>query len=107
MNSRNTVVPLLAAVVLCAPLVRAQQPATPAMPAVPASTCVRPELPPAQADPRRMTSFNREYKTYTECIKKYIEDTNNLANASIAAGKAAIDQFNALNAEIKAREDAK
>jgi hypothetical protein len=89
--------------------------ATAAMPAVPKQTCVKPELPRAggSAEALRMSAFNRDYKTYADCVKKYVEDTNALATASnalatasIAAGKAAIDEFNSLNAELNARREA-
>ena len=81
-----------------------QQP-TSAMPAVPAPTCVAPELPQQFADSRRFERFNREYKAYGGCVNKYIEDTNALATAALAAGKKALDQLNALNAEIKDRQE--
>jgi hypothetical protein len=104
---RISVAPFLVVFAFGASIACAQQPAAPAMPAVPACTCVKPELPPSYAAPQRMNTFNREYKVYGDCVKKYIDDTNALANATIAAGKAAIDEFNALNAEMRAREAAK
>ena len=82
-----------------------QQPAP--MPAVPPATCVKPELPQQFADNRRIERFNKEYRAFATCVNKYIEDTNKLATAALDAGKAQLEQLNALNDEIKERQGSK
>ena len=106
MISRRSISAVPIAFAFGASIACAQQPAAPAMPVVPGATCVKPEVPPSHAAPQRINTFNREYKAYTDCVKKYIDETNALANASIAAGKAVIDEFNALNDEVRARGEA-
>ena len=105
MRLRLSTASVLVALATGASIVGAQQPAAPAMPTVPASTCVKPEVPNRIATPARVNAFNRDYKVYGECINKYVRDTNSLATASIAAGKAAIEELEAVNAEVKAKSD--
>ena len=87
----------------------AQAPATPAggaASAVPPNTCVKPDFPGRLASSSRITAFNKEYTAYRECTNKYIDATKKLANDAIAAGNAAVDDFNKFAAEIKAQNDA-
>ena len=77
------------------------------MPAVPQHTCVKPEFPGAFADSRRFDRFNKEYKAYSECIKKYVDDTKVLADAMVEAGNKAIKEFNTFNEELAERQAAK
>jgi hypothetical protein len=81
--------------------------------AIPKNSCVKPSVPKSSgtliggaSEALRMNNFNRDYKAYSDCIKKYVEDTNAIASAANAAGKATIDEFNAVTAEAKARSDA-
>ena len=83
----------------------APAPAAGASPVMPANTCVKPEFPGKLASPARATVFNRELKAYAECIKKYIGDLRNIANAATAAGNSAIDDYNAFQAELKSKID--
>lgn len=77
----------------------AQQPA-PAMPAVPPHNCVKPELPGIQAQQNRINAFNREFKAYGDCIKKYVSDAKALSDASIAAANSAINEYNQFAIEV-------
>lgn len=89
---------------------QAQQPAPQAptaMPTIPPATCVKPEYPQKFADQRRLDRFNKEIKTYTDCVKKYIDDMKALADAAIDASKIVIDEYNALTADYNSRRDAK
>ena len=107
MTVRSISVAAMAAAVFASNAHAQQQPPASPMPAVPPPTCVKPDLPQKFADSRRIDRFNREYKAYGACVNKYIDDTNALANAALAAGKSALDQLNALNDEIKEREEQK
>ena len=97
----------LAAIAYAASIADAQQPAAPPMPAVPAPTCVKPELPGAFADSRRFERFNKEGKVYGECIKKYVEETKVFSDAYLEAGNKAIKEYNAFVAEVDERAAAK
>lgn len=105
----------MAALLASAGLCLAQTPAAPAtgpntpvtMPEVPKATCVKPELPRAFADSRRLDRFNKDYHAYGDCVKKYIDDTNALATATLASGKSVLDEFNAFNAELKEYQESK
>jgi len=106
MTSRPTLVSAAVAVAIFATHVLAQQlPSTP-MPAVPQPNCAKPEFPGAFADSRRFDRFNKEYKAYAECIKKYVDETKALADAIIEAGNKAIKEYNAFNDELAERQAA-
>ena len=76
------------------------------MPAIPPHNCVKPEYPGRLASPNRISAFNKESTGYGECIKKYVDDTKAMANAAVAAGNGAVDEFNKFAAEIKAQNEA-
>jgi hypothetical protein len=107
MMFRTTAVPILAAIAFTASIAGGQQPAAPAMPAIPQHTCVKPEFPGAFADSRRFDRFNKEYKAYSDCIKKYVDETKVLSDAIVEAGNNAIKEYNAFSAELAERQAAK
>ena len=74
---------------------------------MPATTCVKPDLPGAFADSRRFERFNKEGKAYSDCIKKYVDETKALSDATIEAGNKAIKEYNAFVAEVDERAAAK
>ncbi len=76
------------------------------MPAIPPHNCVKPEFPGKLASSIRITAFNKEYAAYGDCIKKYIDETKLIANAAVAAGNGAVNEFNKFAAEIKAQNEA-
>lgn len=80
-------------------------PAT-AAPGVPSNTCVKPEFPGRLASSSRISAFNKDYAAYRDCTNKYVDATKKLANDAVAAGNAAVDDFNKFAAEIKAQNDA-
>lgn len=107
MDYRKSTATALVALALGASVVRAQQTAAPAMPVVPQHTCVKPEFPGPFADSRRFDRFNKEYKAYADCIKKYVDDTKVLSDAIVEAGNKAIKEFNTFNEELAERQAAK
>jgi len=78
------------------------------MPAIPPHNCVKPEFPgrPPIASPNRISVFNKEYTAYSECIKKYFDETKAMSNAAIAAANGAIEEFNKFSTALKAESDA-
>lgn len=82
------------------------QPPAAGAPAVAAHTCAKPEYPGRLASDTRMKSFNREFKTYGDCIRKYVDDNRAIAEAATAAGNRAVDEYNGYASEIKAKIEA-
>jgi hypothetical protein len=106
MTLRMTNVPVLIALALGVPMALAQQPAAPAMATVPQHTCMKPELPGAFADSRRFDRFNKEGKAYSDCIKKFVDETKAVSDANIEAGNKAINEYNAFAKEVEERQAA-
>lgn len=73
---------------------------------VPEPTCVAPEYPGELASNNRITAFNRDYKAYGECIKKYVEDNRAWINAVVEANNKAVEDYNKYNTELKKEIDA-
>lgn len=104
MHLRPLLAASIAAVSLCAV---AQTPAPAAAPPlVAASTCVKPEFSGRLATDTRMTAFNREFKAYGECVKKYVDQNKAIAEAATAAANRAVDEYNTYTADIKAKIEA-
>jgi hypothetical protein len=103
MNARVVIAVALAAIALAA---TAQEQPQINFPSVPPNNCVKPELPGSNATQSLMRKFNENYKTYGECIKKYIDGAKALADAALAAGNAAVGDYNKLTEEIKAHNEA-
>lgn len=84
----------------------AQQPAAPTSPAAPAApaikhTCVKAEWPGRVATQSASKRFDTEHKAYSDCIRAFVAEQSKLnqesvakANAHVAAGNAAIAEFN-------------
>ncbi len=73
---------------------------------VPEPSCVAPEYPGELASNTRITAFNRDYKAYGECIKKYVEDNRAWINAVVEANNKAVEDYNKYNTELKKQIDA-
>jgi hypothetical protein len=100
----KTILSLLPALLFTA-VAHAQQqaPATPATPAAPAfkHNCVKAEWPGRIATDNRRKMFDREYKEYADCIRAFVAEQSKAnadavakANAHVAAGNAAIAEYN-------------
>ena len=76
------------------------------MPAIPPHNCVKPEFPGRLASPNRISAFNKVYTAYSGCIKKYVEETKTIVNAAVAAGNAAVEEFNKFAVDINAQNEA-
>lgn len=86
--------------------VAAQQPAAPA--ATPAAkpepikhNCVKAEWPGRVATPTATKRFDKEFKEYVDCIKKFVDEQGKALQATIAqgevhraSGNAAIEEYN-------------
>jgi hypothetical protein len=74
--------------------------------AIPPATCVKPEFPGKLASTTRINAFNKEVAAYGECVKKYVEEARNIANAATAAGNSAVEEYNAYTNDLKAKVEA-
>jgi hypothetical protein len=81
---------------------------------VPPHTCVAPKFP-SKSDTEHLhgdsynkviESFNKNYKAYGECIKKYVDDTNQWVKAVADAGNKAIEEYNKYTADLKEKIEA-
>jgi len=96
---------LLALAALAAAPALAQQPSAgaAASEAVPKHNCAKPgEFPGNLASDGQKRQYQRDYVAYTECLKKFANDQNKLAEPHI---KAANDTVNEYNAAVKAFND--
>jgi len=100
--------PLLALSIAAFPLGVAAQtpPPAAAAPLVPPNTCVKPEFSGRLAIDPNMTTFNRNFKAYGECVKKYVDQNKAIAEAATAAANRVVDEYNTYTAEIKAKIEA-
>lgn len=90
----------------------AQDPATPAAPAVPviapAKCEPKPVYPGVQAiqDDRKREKFQKELKGYQDCIKAYVAERKAVVEASNAAIRAAVEEHNALMTKVREDQEA-
>jgi hypothetical protein len=77
-----------------------------AAPIVAPNTCVKPEYPGKPASEPKVTAFNRDFKAYGECVKKYVDQNKAIAEAATTSANRAIDEYNTYTAEIKAKIEA-
>ena len=106
---------LAIALALGATAVLAQAPAAPAVPAAPAA----PDVPPAKCEPkpaypglkalqdeRKRETFQKDLKSYQDCIRVYVGDRKAAVDANNAAMRAAVEEHNAIMSKIRADQDA-
>jgi hypothetical protein len=82
------------------------QPASATMPTIPPHKCVKPEYPGKLASAQKFNAFNKDFTTYGECMKKYIDETKLVLNAAATAVNGAVEEFNKYAADIKAQDEA-
>ena len=71
---------------------------------LPKPDCAKPELPSKFATEATFKLFNRHVKEYNECIKKFVDVQNEISKQAVAAGNAAIAEFNDLQKQIQAMQ---
>jgi hypothetical protein len=111
MSHRLTRLSIAAALAGVAAAASAQQPAAPAAPAATAAPapkhgCTKPsEFPGNLASDNQKRNWQKEYVAYVDCLKKFIEAQQALAEPHIKASNDAINEYNAgvkaYNAEIE------
>ena len=58
-----------------------------------------------QTDSRRRL-FEREVKAYKDCMTAYLEERKAASNANLAAGNAAVEEYNTTMKKINAEQEA-
>ncbi|HEV7413758.1 MAG TPA: hypothetical protein VGP14_08880 [Casimicrobiaceae bacterium] len=81
-------------------------PATAAAPLVAPNTCVKPEFSGRLASDPNMTTFNRQFKAYGDCVKAYVEQNKAIVEAATASANRLVDEYNSYTAEVKAKIEA-
>ena len=106
-------VPAVLFAVAAVPALAQTPPAASDMPPIPPPKCVAPEYPSdagllkrGEAYNRAVEAFNRDYKTYGECMKKYVDDTNRWIKAAGESANKAIDTYNKYTEDLKKRIEA-
>jgi len=67
----------------------------------PAPTCVGPKYPGKSRTDEEVEAFNRDFKNYGDCMKKYVDDARATSTAAIEAGNKAVDDYNDYTADVK------
>lgn len=114
MNPRPLLIPLLIVLAVVAAPAQAQAPATgastttdvPPPPPVPPPTCVTPEFPGPLASNTQIGVFNKNYKTYNECVRKYVDGNRAWLKAIEDANNKLVDEYNKFNDNLKKEIDA-
>jgi hypothetical protein len=83
-------------ITLCAAAAVAQQPA----PAKVTHNCVKPDHPGPYAREQQLKAFTKSVETYKNCMQKFAADQQEIAKAAVAAGNAAVKEFNDFAAEV-------
>ena len=87
----------------------AQAPAAPAAPEVPPAKCEpKPAYPGLKAlqDERKRETFQKDLKSYQDCIKAYVGDRKAAVDANNAAMRTAVEEHNAIMTKIRTDQDA-
>jgi hypothetical protein len=74
--------------------------ATTAEPPPPAN-CKQPEYPGARALNSAILAFNKDYKAYGECVRKYIEENKAWIDAIVETNNRTVEEYNKYNTELK------
>jgi len=53
-----------------------------------------------------VVAFNRDYKAYGECIRKYVDDNRAWVNAVVEVNNKAVEEYNKYTTELKKQIDA-
>ena len=81
---------------------------------VPPYTCAQPKYPSkegvtqlrAEAYNKAVEQFNKDYKTYADCVKTYVENSKQWVKEVADAGNKAIDEYNKFQAMVKEQMEA-
>lgn len=68
-------------------------------------SCNKPEFPGKLASDTQTKTFNRRFKDYGECMKKFIAEQTEVVRVATEAANGAINEYNAAAKEIQGAND--
>jgi hypothetical protein len=84
-----------------------QTPSAPVpLPTIAPPNCKPPEYPGSLASNATVTAFNKDYKAYGECIKKYVDDNRAWIAAVVETNNRAVEEYNKYTTDLKKLIDA-
>ncbi|HEV2979473.1 MAG TPA: hypothetical protein VG425_17980 [Casimicrobiaceae bacterium] len=75
------------------------------LPTIPPANCKQPEYPGARALNSAILAFNKDYKAYGECVRKYIEENKAWIDAIVETNNRTVEEYNKYNTELKKMVD--
>jgi hypothetical protein len=76
------------------------------LPTIPPANCKQPEYPGSNAQNSMIVAFNKDYKAYGECIRKYVEENRAWIDAVVETNNKAVEEYNKYNTDLKKLIDA-
>src|SRR5208282_2035275 len=76
------------------------------LPTIAPPNCQPPEYPGKLASSAMATAFNKDFKTYGGCIKKYVDDNRAWVNTVIEINNRVVEEYNKYTADLKKLIDA-
>jgi hypothetical protein len=69
-------------------------------------SCVQPELPGKMASDNKRKTFSKRFKEYSECMKKFIDEQNQVMKQAGDAAGAAVNEYNEFAKQVNAENEA-
>jgi hypothetical protein len=89
------------------PAPSAQTPSAPvALPTIAPPNCPQPVYPGGNASNTKIIAFNQDYKTYGDCVKKYVDENRAWITAVVEINNKAVEEYNRFTTELKKTLDA-
>ena len=76
------------------------------MPKLPVHHCVAPEYPGRLALNSKITAFNRDYRTYGDCIKAYVAQNRAWIDNVVEVNNKAVEEYNKFTVNLQKQIDA-
>ena len=71
------------------------------LPTIPPPNCKQPEYPGSHALNSTILAFNKDYKAYGECIRKYVEENKAWIDAVVETNNRAVEEYNKYTTDLK------
>jgi hypothetical protein len=71
------------------------------LPTIPPANCKQPEYPGSRALNSTILAFNKDYKAYGECIRKYVEENKAWIDAVVETNNKAVEEYNKYTTALK------
>jgi hypothetical protein len=77
-----------------------------ALPTIAPPNCSKPEYPGSNASNAKIIAFNQNYKTYGDCIKKFVDENRAWVAAVVETNNKAVEDYNKYTTDLKKTLDA-